>query len=191
DGNSPGEVADGSIRIWNVETGAEGTRFPGHNNRIDCVVFSPDGNQVLSNSTDETVRGWDVKSGREAALIPTDWFGMNVAFVPNSRKIVFVGFDGAVMWDLEARREIQRFRPRIGNIRCLAVSSDGRRLLTGSGGEMQKGPTAEPYDCTLRLWDADSGFEIRRFEGHTGPIDRVAFSPDGAFAISGSRSIQN
>jgi WD40 repeat protein len=115
---------------------------------------------------------------------------MVVAFVPNSRKIVICGFEGPVLWDVETRQVIQRFRPQSGHIRCLAVSSDGRRVLTGSGGEMQKGPNSEPYDCTLRLWDADSGNEIRRFEGHTGPIDRVAFSPDGNLVISGSRSIQ-
>ena len=31
----------------------------------------------------------------------------------------------------------------------------------------------------MRLWDVDSGQEVRRFEGHTGQVLAVAFSPDG------------
>src|SRR4051794_30095778 len=31
-----------------------------------------------------------------------------------------------------------------------------------------------------------SGGEVRRFEGHTGPVRRVAFSADGRRALSGS-----
>src|SRR5262249_40281747 len=38
---------------------------------------------------------------------------------------------------------------------------------------------------TLRLWDAKSGEEIRRFEGHTGLIECVAWSADGRRMLSG------
>lgn len=40
-------------------------------------------------------------------------------------------------------------------------------------------------DETLRLWEADSGFEIRRFEGHQSSVQSVAFSPDGRHILSG------
>jgi len=42
------------------------------------------------------------------------------------------------------------------------------------------------WDKTARLWDAASGDEVRRFEGHTGWIDSVAFSPDGQYVLTGS-----
>jgi WD40 repeat protein len=34
--------------------------------------------------------------------------------------------------------------------------------------------------------DAQGGGEVRRFEGHEGPVRSVAFSPDGRYALSGS-----
>jgi WD40 repeat protein len=39
---------------------------------------------------------------------------------------------------------------------------------------------------TLNLWDAASGVLIRTFEGHSGRVSSVAFSPDGARVLSGS-----
>jgi WD40 repeat protein len=41
-------------------------------------------------------------------------------------------------------------------------------------------------DHTLRLWDLDSGQEIRRFCGHTGGVTRIAITRDGRSAVSAS-----
>lgn len=59
-------------------------------------------------------------------------------------------------------------------ILALAVSSDGRLLLSGS----QYG--------AIKLWDATTGQFIRDFKGHTYDISAVAFSPDGVYAVSAS-----
>jgi WD40 repeat protein len=48
-------------------------------------------------------------------------------------------------------------------------------VLTGSSG-----------DHTARLWDAETGKEIRVFKGHEGGVWSVAFSPDGARVLTGS-----
>jgi WD40 repeat protein len=55
----------------------------------------------------------------------------------------------------------------------LALSLDGKRLVTGS------------YDETVRLWDTATGKELRTLRGHTGPVAGVAFSPDGRLLASG------
>ena len=54
------------------------------------------------------------------------------------------------------------------------VTRDGKLLLTG--GE----------DSTMRLWDLETGKEVRRFAGHEGRVRAVAFSPDGKLGLSGS-----
>jgi WD40 repeat protein len=62
-----------------------------------------------------------------------------------------------------------------GFVFAVSVSADGKRLLTGS------------IDKTLRLWDADTGKELRAFEGHTHFVLGAALSPDGTRVLSASR----
>ena len=42
------------------------------------------------------------------------------------------------------------------------------------------------FDNTIKLWNINSGREIRTFEGHTWIVNSVTFSPDGKYALSGS-----
>jgi WD40 repeat protein len=60
------------------------------------------------------------------------------------------------------------------SVRCAAFSPDGTRIVSGSD------------DRTVRIWDADSGTELRTLKGHTRLVLSVAFSPDGTRIVSGS-----
>jgi WD40 repeat protein len=70
-------------------------------------------------------------------------------------------------------KELRRFEAG-SDVKAVAFSADGLRALSGS------------IDDLVRLWDVETGKEIRRFEGHTGSVFSVAFSPDGRYALSGS-----
>ena len=58
---------------------------------------------------------------------------------------------------------------------CAAYSPDGKRIV--SGGE----------DKTLKVWDAETGAEVRSLKGHTGAVYSVAYSPDGRRIVSASQ----
>ena len=67
---------------------------------------------------------------------------------------------------------------------AVAFSSDGRSALSG-GGYLYPEWT-DGSDFAIRLWDVESGREVRRFEGHTGQVFSLVFAPDGRRFLSTS-----
>jgi WD40 repeat protein len=70
---------------------------------------------------------------------------------------------------------------RLGTLRfcqpgpMLAFSPDGKILASGG------------YDNRVRLWDPETGKEVRTLEGHKGYVNSIAFSADGKWLASGSQ----
>ena len=67
--------------------------------------------------------------------------------------------------------QIRAFNGHTGHIRHLAVSKDGKHLLSGS------------QDYSMRLWETETGKEVQKFEGK-GWAWSVAFSPDETKVLS-------
>ena len=55
---------DGTVRLWDVETGRCLRVLEGHTDYVWSVAWSVDGRRALSGSNDNTVRLWDVETGR-------------------------------------------------------------------------------------------------------------------------------
>jgi len=67
---------------------------------------------------------------------------------------------------------VRRFEGHTGKALGMALSVDGRRLVTGGD------------DGTVRLWDVASGKQVHLFKGHTAAVNAVAISTDGRHAVS-------
>src|SRR5262249_8070739 len=63
---------------------------------------------------------------------------------------------------------------KVNAVNAVAVIPDCGRAISGSS------------DKTLRLWDLETGTELRLFEGHTGSVNALAILPDGQWVLSGS-----
>jgi WD40 repeat protein len=50
--------ADGTARLWDVQTGQELRRFVGHEKGVEDVTFSPDGKTIATVSDDGAARLW-------------------------------------------------------------------------------------------------------------------------------------
>jgi WD40 repeat protein len=61
-----------------------------------------------------------------------------------------------------------------GSVRSVAFSSEGSRIVSGSGDE------------TVRIWDAVSSAVLHTLQGHTNNVTSVVFSSDGSRIVSGS-----
>jgi hypothetical protein len=166
---------DSTVRLWDLDTGAELRVLTGHTVSSRGVTLTANGRRALSAGADSTVRLWDLETGAEVRCFNGHGDGVwCVQFTRDERQLVSGGSDRTMrLWDVETGAEVRRFEGHTAAVRGLVFSPDGKRLLTGSD------------DRSVRLWDVESGKEVRKLEGHTNSPIVVAFTPDGKRALSG------
>jgi WD40 repeat protein len=83
---------DGTVRLWEVQTGKEIRRFKGRTGEVSDVAFSPHGRWIASGGVDKTVRLWDVQTTKEIRRFEghTGWV-TSVAFSPDEHLIASGG----------------------------------------------------------------------------------------------------
>jgi hypothetical protein len=166
---------DRTVRLWDVETGKELGRYDRHAEGVWCLALSPNARQALSAGRGTPIHVWDVDKQQ---MVRT--FGncvdpdRGLAFTTDGRRTLSAEGNDFVWRDVESGRQLHSLTGHLSWPLAVAVSTDGRRILSGG------------WDTTVRLWDGESGREVRSFVGHLGPVRDVAFSRDGRSAVSGS-----
>jgi WD40 repeat protein len=129
-----GDGRKGIIRLWDLETGAEGRRFEGQEEGTWRAVFSPDGRHVLSAGLDATLRLWDARTGKEVRCFRGHIRPVTgAAFSPDGRRAVSASADQTIrLWDVATGAELHRFLDRDGHIQTVAYVPGGRQALSGS-----------------------------------------------------------
>ncbi|MFC1765896.1 protein kinase [Planctomycetota bacterium] len=79
---------------------------------------------------------------------------------------------------------IKTFRGYEGDVYSIAVSPDGRHIITGSGSDGRHTVSASEVD-TVKIWDTATGSEVMAMHGHNDDVQAVALSPDGTRIASG------
>jgi WD40 repeat protein len=100
---------------------------------------------------------------------------LGVAFTPDGQKVISASRDGTVrLIDRETGKLVHCFAHPLAF--SVAVSADGKRAISGGYGPNQ----------TLRLWDLETGEEIRRYTAYQSSVYGLAFSPDSKQALFGA-----
>jgi len=160
---------DGTLRLWDLNTGTTTRRFIGHTRDVLSVAFSADNRQIVSGSRDRKINLWNTL-GQLKFTISEDghkeWVSC-VRFSPNPGVplIVSAGWDKLVkVWNLTQCKLRTNLIGHTGYVNTVTVSPDGS--LCASGGK----------DGKAMLWDLNEGRHLSTLEcGDI--IHALVFSP--------------
>jgi WD40 repeat protein len=205
---------DGSVRVWDLDMGAETGRLEGHTDWVRHVVVSPDGRRAASASDDHRIRVWRLRDLELEFEIDTDgdWVRA-LTFFQNGRRLAAASDDGSVrIFDSETGDEVPGL-PKRRPVRALAALPQGQLLtiaddrvlrawdprtegecacLAGGGAaandvaciESASAVTAHT-DGELRVWEIDSG-SVRSIQGWPTGLRCLALTPTGDRAVVGT-----
>ncbi|MEL7078522.1 MAG: caspase family protein [Cyanobacteria bacterium J06582_2] len=147
----------------------------GHDQKVNVVAYSPDGSQILTGSSDRTLRLWN--SQGESVGQPLQGHTDTVtsaAFSPNGQLIVSGSDDETIrLWD-ESGKSIGQLIKHEDTVTAIAFSPNGKLIASSSD------------DGRIRLWNTQGNPIGEAFIGHEDTVTAIAFSPDGRLIASAS-----
>jgi WD40 repeat protein len=197
---SPGMIGnDFSVKLWNPLTGERISSFRAQPFPPGLLSYGPGARTINAIGQDRVAKVLDSNDGRVHASFSSPGNGtiFCTAFHPDGRQAATRNPDGTVtLWDTGTGQEIRTLRGHTTAVTGVAYSTDGRMLASASASPDGAGyfkPGGE-----VKLWDVETGREIRTLRRDTGVFQVLAFSPDsrllalgegGSFATSGEAHV--
>ena len=167
---------DRTLRVWDLGGLSCLNILKGHQDKVNCVVVTPDGKYAISGSEDTKIGIWDVESG----MLVNFWEGHTdgvtcLAVSPDGKWLISGGWDQKLrVYEIATSTCMAIMEGHSGTLNCLAITPDS--TLAISGGE----------DKMVRVWELPSGKCRHSMDGHTVDITCLALAPTSQFAVSGS-----
>lgn len=197
------EQEDGSLKLWNVQTGALLWTQLSKNGSVSNLAFSPDGTMLAAGSTLSRVVLRDPQTGASLRVLKS---GVPIAFSPDGNTLATspdlslmgtvrgsqVWWESVKLWNPRTGQALRTLAPPpppplppgmgshggppdTGSVSALAFLRDGRSLVVGH---------EESIGDALKLWDTQTGKLLRTLPGQS-DIRALAVAPDGKTLASG------
>lgn len=162
------------IHIWGLVSGSQLQRLEGS---FASVIFSPDGQKLVSGSYHNTICIWDAGSGLPLKTLKGH-LGQVDSLAVFEQKLASGSGDRTIrIWDLVSGSLLQIFEGHSMPVLSVAFSPDGQKLVSGS------------WDSTVRVWDMAFETPLQMPEDYeTDKITSIAFSSNGQKLVSVSKT---
>ncbi len=158
--------ADKTARVWALAGAKELIKHEGYPGPVVAVALSDDGKVAFSSGTENNIRQWNVADGAEVRLIAGHG-GIVRGLVLRTATLFSAADDGTVrLWNTGNGAPIRAINHG-GNLRCLAVTADATKIVSGGA------------DKNAKLWNAADGVAVATLSGSPAEVKAVRFSDDG------------
>src|SRR5262249_37573544 len=159
------------LHLWDAATGKEVRRFRGRRTGpVYSLAFSPDGKRIVSGSGavgnpwgPGEVVSWEVETADLLYRFPAPQGGffLDVAWGRDGKHVFACTWAEGMVWKLDAEtgKPVRSFIGHKDLVRCLAVSPNGRYLVTGARTNPSNTGNDLLKDNSIRLWNIDTGKE--------------------------------
>ncbi len=170
--------ADGSIRLWDLETGEETALWREHTGAVTTLDFHPDGIRLVSGGQDGSLRIWDTGAANgltdplQRTLLGHRSLILQAKFSPDGEQIVSSSADGNLrVWSSTTGTPLTSQRSGDAWIYSLEFSPDGEMLATGNA----NGDISFLQPESLTALAAPASLQ----GAHTGPVLDIEYSQGG------------
>jgi WD40 repeat protein len=171
---------DGTVKVWEAETGRELTSFAGADGAVSALALDPGGTEVASGGDGPSVAIRDVATVQVRLRLPLEGAGAPVsrlAYSPDGARIAVVRSAGPAagdrregnltLWNAATGSRLFALNHGPAGVTDAAFSPDGLRLVSADRGGQ------------VWVWEPATGRLLLTLRGPAGPIARIAFSTDG------------
>jgi periodic tryptophan protein 2 len=168
----------GQLLVWEWQSESYILKQQGHFDSMNALVYSSDGQKIVTTADDGKIKVWDVNSGFCIVTFTEHSSGVTACEFAKKGNVLFTSsLDGSIRaWDLIRYRNFRTFTaPTRLSFSSLAVDPSGEVVCAGS---------LDSFD--IHIWSVQTGQLLDRLAGHEGPISSLAFAPNGGVVVSGS-----
>ncbi|HEV3436411.1 MAG TPA: serine/threonine-protein kinase [Gemmata sp.] len=185
---------DGEVILRDFASGEQIHKFEFEAKQVWSVAFSPDGTKIAAScaagpneAESHQIRVWDTATGKELQRFTGHTRDVRwVTFSPDGRTIASAGFDGTIrQWDVADGKQVNSINAHGNNYAERVSYLKGGKRLASCGAFF---PSTSDGGGALRVWDAGTGQEVHSWRGYEAKgVISLAISPDGTYALTGSR----
>lgn len=187
---------DGTVRVWDAETGLYLLTYRGHTwplTRVNLqptiytLAWSPEGLRIASAGDGTKIYVWNAATGQTLSIyqghsgLLSNVF--DVTWSPDGKQIASACSAASIdktihLWDVNTARTVAQYNAAhyglMPNFSVLALtwSPDGSRIAAACG------------DGTIRIWSTSTQHCIARYQTHSNMLVDIAWSPDSKWIAS-------
>ncbi|RKU21631.1 hypothetical protein C6499_21780 [Candidatus Poribacteria bacterium] len=126
--------SDGTIQLWDVETGKQLRTLKGHTEMVNTLAFSPDSTTLVSGSKDDSLRVWNPNTGSVLRKLSGHSNDIrSVVFSHDGKMLASGSKDSSVrLWDAKTWRFLPTLRGHYFGVRGASFSPDGKTVVSAA-----------------------------------------------------------